>query len=69
MRENVQVRFNKSMPADFEKCIAEGGKVITKRLNADEYIHACKDKNGKWHEGEVKKYKKLSSRKLLISDI
>ncbi len=51
------------MPADFEKCVAEGGKVITKRLNSDEYMHLCKDKSQKWHEGEVKQYKKLSRSK------
>jgi len=51
------------MPADFDKCVSGGGKVITKRVNAEEYIHICKDTAGKWHEGETKKYKKLSSRK------
>lgn len=51
------------MPADFLKCISEGGKVITKRTNKSEYIKLCKDKSGKWHTGEVHKYKKLSTHK------
>ena len=56
------VNFN-TMPQDFIKCIEEGGKVVSKRLNKDEYIKLCKDKSGKWHEGETHKYKKLSRSK------
>jgi hypothetical protein len=48
------------MPADFEKCRAEGGHIITKKLNASEYMHICWDKAGKSHAGEVREYKKLS---------
>lgn len=62
VRPPLALNFN-SMPADFEKCVAEGGKVITKRVNADEYKHLCKDKAGHWHDGETKKYKKLSRSK------
>jgi len=51
------------MPADFEKCRAEGGNITTKKINAKEYIHLCWDKSGKSHAGEVKKYKKLSRSK------
>jgi len=47
------------MPADFLKCIAEGGRVVSKRVNKEEYVKLCKDKSGKWHEGEVHKYKKV----------
>ena len=42
------------MPKDFNACIEEGGKVITKRLKNGKYIHLCKDKEGKWHSGEIK---------------
>lgn len=45
------------MPKDFTRCVDEGGKVITKTLPEGRYIHLCKDKSGKWHEGEVKKKK------------
>lgn len=48
------------MPADFEKCQAEGGRIITKRLNSTEYMHICWDKEGKSHAGEVRTYKKLT---------
>jgi hypothetical protein len=41
------------MPEDFEKCVREGGKVITKTLKGDKYIHICY-KNGKSYAGEVK---------------
>lgn len=51
------------MPADFEKCRTEGGNITTKKLNSDEYIHICWDKNGKSHSGEVKRYKRLSTNK------
>lgn len=51
------------MPQDFDKCRREGGRMITKRVNPDEYMHICYDKNNKSHAGEVKKYKKLSTRK------
>ncbi len=46
------------MPISFLKCVAEGGKVITKRLKGNKYIHLCKSKDGKWYKGEVKKKKK-----------
>ncbi|MCR4306304.1 MAG: hypothetical protein NUV73_04450 [Candidatus Daviesbacteria bacterium] len=47
------------MPADFDKCVKEGGKVITKRVNKGNYMHLCKDKGGKWHNGEERPYKKV----------
>jgi hypothetical protein len=51
------------MPANFDKCIADGGKVITKRVNDTEYMHICYPKGGGASvAGEVKKYKKLSKR-------
>jgi len=42
------------MPEDFEKCVKEGGKVITLKLGENKYMHLCKDKKGKWHKGEIK---------------
>jgi len=49
------------MPKEFTSCVAGGGKVITKRVNADEYIHVCYPKGGGSPiSGEVKKYQKLS---------
>jgi hypothetical protein len=47
------------MPADFDKCVAEKGKVITKRVNKGNYMHICYDKSGKAHAGEEKAYKKI----------
>lgn len=46
------------MPADFDRCVAEHGKVITKRVNKRGYMHICYDKAGKSHAGEMKQYKK-----------
>lgn len=51
------------MPADFEKCVKEGGKVITKKINDKQYMHICYDKNGKAHSGEVKNKKSNSKLK------
>ena len=42
------------MPNDFEMCVDSGGKVVTKKLKGGKYMHLCKDKDGKWHQGEVK---------------
>ena len=48
------------MPEDFLKCVREGGKVVTKKIDDKRYIHICYDKKGKAHAGEVK-YKKTKS--------
>lgn len=50
------------MPEDFLKCVREGGKVITKKLDKEKYIHICYDKKGKSHTGELK-YKKTRKEK------
>ena len=51
------------MPANFDKAVKEGGNVITKRLNKDEYIHIVFPKGGGASiAGEVKKYKKLTKK-------
>ncbi len=41
------------MPEAFEKCVREGGKVITKTIKGGRDIHICY-KNGKAYPGEVK---------------
>lgn len=41
------------MPQDFTRCVSEGGKVITKKIGKDKFIHICYDKNGKSHSSEV----------------
>lgn len=46
------------MPKDFEKCIKDGGKIITKKVNSKQYIHVCYI-GGKSYSGEVKDYKKV----------
>lgn len=46
------------MPQAFDNCVKRGGKVITKRVNATQYIHICYI-GGKSFSGEVKNYKKV----------
>jgi hypothetical protein len=41
------------MPAAFDKCVADGGRVITKTINKTQYMHICYI-NGKSYSGEVK---------------
>jgi len=41
------------MPAAFERCQAQGGKIRTKTINATQYMHIC-ILNGKSYAGEVK---------------
>lgn len=51
------------MPKQFDNAIKQGGKVITKRVNKDEYIHIVYPKGGgKPIAGEPKKYKKLTKK-------
>jgi len=45
------------MPADFEKCVAEGGRVRTIKVGKGKYLRICYDKAGKSHAGEVKQKK------------
>lgn len=56
------------MPASFEKCAREGGRVRTvsgpnreQGLAGGEYIHYC-FKDGKSYRGEVKKKEKTTKR-------
>ena len=48
------------MPADFDKCVAEGGRVRTMKVGKGRYMHICYDKAGKSHAGEVKTKEKKS---------
>lgn len=45
------------MPADFDKCDAEGGRVRTMTLSKGRYMKVCYDKNNKSHAGEVHQVK------------
>lgn len=45
------------MPKAFTQCVARGGRVRTKMVGADRYMHIC-FRNGKSHAGEVKRKKK-----------
>jgi len=49
------------MPADFDRCVAQGGKVRTIKPKPGRYMHVCYDKNGKSHAGEVMHSKKSDS--------
>lgn len=42
------------MPASFNKCVKQDGKVVTKKLPKGRYKHLCKDSGGGWHAGETK---------------
>ncbi len=41
-------------PQAFDKCVKEGGRVRTKKVGKDKFMHICWDKEGKSHAGEVK---------------
>jgi len=41
------------MPADFDRCVKNGGRVRTKSLKGGKYMHICFLK-GKSYAGEVK---------------
>lgn len=45
------------MPADFERCVREGGRVRTKDIGKNQYMHIC-FKGGKSYAGEVKTKKR-----------
>ena len=47
------------MPAAFDKCVKGGGRVRTKKVGQNKYIHVCFPKGGGPSEaGEVKTKKK-----------
>lgn len=45
------------MPKAFERCVKAGGRVRTKKLSGNRYIHIC-FLGGKSYAGEVHKRKK-----------
>lgn len=45
------------MPASFDKCVASGGRVRTRKLKGGKYLPIC-FKGGKSYAGHVKKRKK-----------
>ena len=49
------------MPADFERCRANGGKIRTKTIDASRYMRIC-ILNGKTYAGEVKTKKTAGKR-------
>ncbi len=55
--ENIQDAEGGKMPADFEKCVKDGGTVVTHPVKGDRYMRICIDKQGNSHAGEVKKKK------------
>lgn len=43
------------MPQDFNQCVAQGGRVITKKIGALKYVHICYPQSGgRPIAGEVK---------------
>lgn len=50
------------MPAAFDRCVKNGGKVRTKKLSGGRYQHIC-FLNGKSYAGEVKTKKKSTTAK------
>ncbi len=50
------------MPKDFTDCVNSGGKVVTKNLKGNKYIHICYGKDGKSYTGEVKTRKKKKAK-------
>lgn len=44
------------MPAEFDRAVKSGAKVITKKLKGGKYIHLALH-HGKWVAGEVKERK------------
>lgn len=51
------------MPADFNLCRQQGGRVRTIDVGNGKYLHVCYDKQGKSHKGEVKTKDKPTTRK------
>jgi len=43
------------MPADFDACVAGGGRVRTMKVKGGRFMRICFDKQGKSHAGEVHK--------------
>ncbi len=58
------------MPADFDRCVAEGGDVRTIKPKTGRYLHVCY-KDGKSYSGEVhtNKEQKIVSVRAKVSEI
>lgn len=52
------------MPAEFERCVKDGGRVRTIDVNKTQYMHVC-FLNGKSYRGEVKDRKQKSLKPFL----
>ena len=50
------------MPKNFTECVNGGGKIRTKVLKNNKYIHICYDKDGNSFSGEVRTRKKKKSK-------
>jgi len=46
------------MPAGFDMCRSKGGRIRTKKVGGNKYMHIC-FLGGKSYPGEVKSYKKV----------
>lgn len=46
------------MPKGFDRCVAKGGRIRTKKVNDKQYMRICYV-GGKSFAGEVKNYKKV----------
>ena len=51
------------MPADFDLCVKNGGRVRTISVNKTQYMHVCW-KDGKSYHGEVKTKKRAERRNM-----
>lgn len=49
------------MPKNFMTCVKSGGRVVTKKLKGNKYMHICYDKDGKAYPGEIKTKKKKTT--------
>lgn len=43
------------MPADFDRCVSQGGRVRTISVGKDKYMRVCYDRSGNSHAGEVRR--------------
>ena len=50
------------MPEAFDRCVANGGRVRTKKLGNSKYIHIC-FKDGKSYSGEIHLRKKKNGKR------
>jgi hypothetical protein len=56
------------MPKGFNDCVKAGGRVVTKKLKGNKYLHICYDKSGKAHSGEVRTKKKENKKAKAIRE-